>query len=106
VAYCTPEDLRTVLGGAVDTDAQAVSECCDAAKLYVDATTGATFAEGANVDPRVKRAAMLCAVRIYREPEAPWGIVGGFGDVPMYAKGAFPDVDALLLGLHARFGVA
>jgi hypothetical protein len=106
VSLCDPDDLRTALGSAtVDTDLAAVQESCDAATSYVMAVLGADTIV-LPYPPAIRRAAMVCAVRIYQDPKSPFGVIGGPSEVPMYSKGAFPDVDAMLLGWRLRFGLA
>jgi hypothetical protein len=45
-------------------------------------------------------------MRMYHDPEAPYGVIGGPADVPMYMRNLFTDADPLLLGLRSDFGLA
>jgi len=100
-----PADLTRALGSAtLAADPEGVQDACDAATSYVTAVMGQTF--DLAVPAAVKRAAIVCAVRIYQVPMSPFGVVGGPSEVPMYSKGAFPDVDAMLLGFRQAFGLA
>ena len=76
---------------------------------YVDAVCFGATADSwfqPTVPARVTTATLIAAARFARDPEGPWGTVGGIGEVPMYAKGQVPDADKLLLGLRRSFGLA
>jgi hypothetical protein len=55
---------------------------------------------------RVTVATLIAAARFARDPEGPWGTVGGIGEVPIYAKGQIPDADKLLMGYRKSWGIA
>jgi hypothetical protein len=112
--YATPEQLAETTPGLsparADLALQAASDYVDAVCFgVVDPLTGlppdpAHFADPAPA--RVQIATLVAAARFARDPEGPWGTVGGIGEVPMYAKGQIPDVDKLLLGFRQSFGLA
>jgi hypothetical protein len=104
--YATPAQLAETTPGLSPERAGLALE---AASDYVDAvcfgaSSGRSFPDP--VPARVIEATLVAAARFARDPEAPWGTVGGIGDVPIYAKGAIPDADKLLLGLRQSFGIA
>jgi len=114
MAYATPAQLAETTPGLSPERAQ---RALDAATAYVDAVCfGVTDpATGLPPDPsgfadppppRVVEATLIAAARFARDPESPWGTVGGIGEVPLYAKGQIPDADKLLLGLRRSFGLA
>jgi hypothetical protein len=109
MAYATPEQLAETTPGLSPARA---SLALEAASDYIDAVcfgSGADFVPPGFADPvpsRVTEAALIAAARFARDPEGPWGTVGGIGDVPIYAKGQIPDVDKLLTGFRHDFGIA
>jgi hypothetical protein len=107
VPYATPEQLAaTTPGLAPDRADLALAAASD----YVDAVCfGVTDPPTHFADPppaRVVEATLVAAARFARDPESPWGTIGGVGEVPIYAKGQVPDADKLLLGLRRSFGLA
>jgi hypothetical protein len=112
VQYVTVDELVAILGpGAdrarADTAASAISE-------WIDTRTGRSFGAGGDpFDPlagaipaRIHQLALNGALRFYHDPEAPYGVIGGPADVPMYMRSLMTDADALLLGLRSDFGIA
>lgn len=107
--YATAVQLAETTPGL---SAERADRALAAGSDYVDAVcfgVAAAALDGWFPDPvpaRVVSATLIAAARFARDPEAPWGTVGGIGDVPIYAKGQVPDADKLLLGLRRSFGLA
>ena len=104
--YVTVDELVGILGpGAdrarADLAASAISE-------WIDARTGRQFDDpfAGPLPTRIHQLALNGALRFYHDPEAPYGVVGGPADVPMYMRSLMTDADALLLGLRDDFGLA
>ena len=109
MAYATREQLAESVPGLsperADLALQAASDYIDAVCFGVAGTAPAThFAEP--YPARITEATLVAAARFARLPEAPYGTVGGIGEVPIYAKGQIPDVDKLLLGYRQSWGIA
>jgi thiamine monophosphate synthase len=107
MAYATREQLAETVPGL---SAERADLALQAASDYVDSVCFGT-AEPAQhfADPapaRVTEATLVAAARFARLPEAPYGTVGGIGEMPIYAKGSIPDVDKLLAGYRQSFGIA
>jgi hypothetical protein len=104
--YATPAQLAETTPGLssdrADLALAAGSDYVDA--VCFGATSGRYFADPP--PPRVVEATLVAAARFARDPESPYGTVGGVAEVPIYAKGQVPDADKLLLGLRASFGIA
>lgn len=104
--YATAAQLaETTPGLSPDRADRALAAASD----YVDAVCYGATADTWFQDPvpaRVVQATLVAAARFARDPEAPWGTVGGIAEVPIYAKGQVPDADKLLLGLRQSFGLA
>jgi hypothetical protein len=114
VPYATPDQLAATTPGLTPERADLA---LTAASDYVDAVVFGVLdpATGLPPDPahfddpppaRVVQATLIAAARFARDPESPWGTVGGIGEVPLYAKGQIPDADKLLIGLRRSFGLA
>src|SRR4029077_20643915 len=92
----TPEQLAATTPGLAPERADLALQ---AASDYVDAVCfGVTDPPTTFPDPppaRVTSATLIAAARFARDPEGPWGTVGGIGEVPIYAKGQVPDADKL-----------
>ena len=112
--YATAEQLAATTPGLApdraDLALTAASDYVDAVCFGVtDPATGLPPDPGSFDDPppaRVVSATLIAAARFARDPEAPYGTVGGIGEVPIYAKGQIPDADKLLIGLRQSFGLA
>jgi hypothetical protein len=112
--YATAAQLAETTPGLsparADLALAAASDYVDAVCFGVtDPATGLAPDPGWFPDPvpsRVVSATLVAAARFSRDPEAPWGTVGGIGEVPIYAKGQIPDADKFLLGLRRSFGLA
>jgi len=113
--YATPEQLAATTPGLApdraDLALQAASDYVDAVCFGVaDPATGLPWEPPRHFDDpapaRVVEATLVAAARFARDPESPYGTVGGVGEVPLYAKGQIPDADKLLLGLRHSFGLA
>lgn len=102
MAYCTPDDLVPYLGGALDPTR--AGDACDAASDHVTFVCGQDFTDP--VPAGVKIASVQAAVRFYRDPEAPFGVLGGLGETAAYARQPIPDLDHLLLGYRVSWGIA
>lgn len=99
--YVTAADIVDLLGSGTDPDRAATSAA--AACEWVDARAGEPFLDP--VPARVTALALNAAVRFYHDPEAPYGILGGSSDVPMYMRTLMTDAEPLLLGLRTGFGI-
>ena len=109
--YATAAQLAATTPGLAPDRADLALE---AASDYVDAVCFGVTPDPDGVLPswfdpppaRVVTATLIAGARFARDPEGPWGTVGGIGEVPIYAKGQVPDADKLLLGLRRSFGIA
>lgn len=99
--YVTADDLIAILGDGADV-ARATTAAWAACE-WVDARLG-----GPVVDPppaRLNQLALNAGLRFYHDPEAPYGVIGGSADVPMYMRSLMTDSEPLLLGLRSGFGL-
>jgi hypothetical protein len=109
MAYATREQLAETVPGL---SAERADLALQAGSDYVDAVCFGTSPVATTkhfVEPypaRVTEATLVAAARFARLPEAPFGTVGGIGEMPIYAKGQIPDVDKLLLGHRQSFGIS
>jgi hypothetical protein len=104
--YATPADLAPFLGGALD-DARATA-AIEAAGVFLDGVCGRAEL-GPFPDPPppgIHTAAIVVAVRYYRNPDAPWAIVGATAEAAAYMSKEIPDLDKYLLGLRTSWGIA
>lgn len=110
MAYATPEQLAATTPGLApdraDLALQAASDYVDAVCFGVARPPDLQEHFDDPAPARVVTATLIAAARFARDPEGPWGTVGGIGEVPIYAKGQVPDADKLLLGLRQSFGLA
>jgi len=113
VAYATREQLAESVPGLspdrADLALQAASDYVDAVCFGVAGVAGVPPDPAHFLEPypsRIIEATLVAAARFARLPEAPYGTVGGIGEVPIYAKGSIPDVDKLLLGYRQSWGIA
>ena len=107
MAYVTAAELVALLGPG--TDPARAELACNAISEWIEARTGRSWA---GADPfagpmpdRVHQLALNGAARMYHDPEAPFGVIHGAQELPMYMRSLFTDADALLLGLRADFGI-
>jgi hypothetical protein len=106
VLYVTTDELVAILGPGAD---RARADLAGAAvSEWIDARTGRRFDDpfAGPVPARLHQLALNGALRFYHDPEAPYGVIGGPADVPMYVRNLFTDADPLLLGLRSDFGLA
>ena len=82
MAYVTGADLVAILGDG--TDAPRADTAAAAACEWVDARPGAPFPDP--VPARVTQLALNAAMRFNHDPDAPYGVIGGTQDVPMYMR--------------------
>jgi hypothetical protein len=101
--YCTVDDLKPFIGTA--TDAARADTAIESASRWIDSALGLTVPFVAPIPSRINLAAINVAVRFYRSPEAPFGVIG-MGEAAMYVGRYLPDVEMLLRGYHESFGVA
>jgi hypothetical protein len=101
MAYVDAAALVAVLGQGADPDraATAAAAACE----WVDARAGTTFTDP--VPARITQLALNAGLRFYHDPDAPYGVIGGSADVPMYMKSLMTDSEHLLLGLRSGFGL-
>jgi hypothetical protein len=108
MAYVTVDELVKILGAGADLDRAQVA--CDAVTEWIDTRTGRTWGSSdpfaGPVPARIHQLALNGALRFYHDPEAPYGVIGGPQDMPMYMRSLMTDADALLLGLRSDFGIA
>lgn len=102
MAYAEVADLEPYLGGALD--AERAQRAIDAAGEHVDGVCGQTFADP--VPAAIEQATVQIAVRYYRDPEAPFGVIQAATEGAAYTKNAIPDLDHLLLGHRVEWGIA
>jgi hypothetical protein len=107
MAYVTVAELTAILGPGADTARAQLA--CDAMTEWINVRTGRDFSGS---DPfagpmpeRVHQLALNGAARMYHDPEAPFGVIHGAQELPMYMRSLFTDADALLLGLRTDFGI-
>jgi len=100
-AYVTVAEITAILGPG--TDAARAQMAADAISDWIDARTGTTFSP--TVPARIHQLALNGALRVYHDPEAPFGVIAASSDVPMYMRNLFTDADPLLLGLRTDFGI-
>jgi hypothetical protein len=107
VAYVTVDELTAILGPGADTARAQLA--ADAVTEWIDTRTGRTFGPSdpfaGPVPARIHQLALNGALRFYHDPDAPYGVIGGPADVPMYMRSLMTDADALLLGLRTDFGI-
>ncbi len=114
--FASPAELRAALGNVGDTNRLGMALLV--ATRWVLHRLGYTFTDTElPADPAAitvtpvavrsswRQATIAAAVRFYKSPEAPFGVLGGF-DMATYVRMSIPDVDMLLLGERMRFGVA
>jgi hypothetical protein len=108
--YATAAQLAETTPGLsaerADRALAAASDYVDAVCFGVAPVAPAPDSFSDPVPARVVQATLVAAARFARDPEAPYGTIGGIGEVPVYAKGQVPDADKLLLGLRQSFGLA
>lgn len=95
-------DLEPFLGGALDPARG--QRALDAATAHIDAVCGQTFLDPAPAE--IAQACVQVAVRYYRDPEAPFGVIQASAEGASYTKNAIPDLDHLLIGHRVSWGVA
>lgn len=107
MAYVTADELVALLGPG--TDPARAQLAADAISQYIEARTGRSWAASdpftGPVPDRIHQLALNGAARIYHDPEAPFGVIHGAQELPMYMRSVFTDADALLLGLRSDFGI-
>ena len=101
--YVSVDEVVAILGTGADAGRAQVA--ATAASDWIDARTGRTFGDPDPVPERVHQLALNGALRFYHDPEAPYGVIAGTTDVPMYMRGLMTDAEPLLLGLRADFGI-
>ena len=52
------------------------------------------------------RAAQIAATRFWASPQAPFGVMGGFGDLATRVSASIPEAELALQGQRTAFGVA
>ena len=105
MAYVTVDELLKVLGPGADQGRAQLA--ADAVTEWIDMRTGRRFSDPfVGVPARVRQLALNGALRFYHDPDAPYGVVAGTSDVPMYMRSLLTDSDSLLLGLRSDFGIA
>lgn len=101
--YVEVAEVVKIAGPGADADRAQVA--VTAASDWIDARLGVVD----RLDPvpaRVHQLALNAALRFYHDPEAPYGVIAGTGDVPMYMRSIATDLEPLLLGLRVGFGIA
>src|SRR5262245_65105049 len=101
-AYITVADLEPYLGGALDP--ARAQRAIDAASEHVDFLCGQSFT--LDVPASIEMATTQVAVRYYRDPEAPFGVLQSAAEASSFTKTAIPDLDVMLLGLRISWGPA
>lgn len=102
MSYALIADLEPFLGGALDNER--AQRALDAATEHIDAVCGQTFTDP--VPASIEQACVQVAVRYYRDPEAPFGVIQAATEGASYTKNAIPDLDHLLIGHRVSWGVA
>jgi hypothetical protein len=107
MAYVDVDELVALLGPGTDTGRAQLA--CNAMSEWIETRTGRSWGSSdpyAGPPPeRVHQLALNGAARMYHDPEAPFGVIHGANELPMYMRSLFTDADALLLGLRADFGI-
>lgn len=114
--FVAPDELAPSVGGAAAASAQPdrLALACITATLWVAQRVGATITAGDLVppyatariacDPRWTAAATIAAIRFYRSPDAPFGVLGGLGDMAVTVRQSIPEAELVLQG--ARLAAA
>lgn len=116
--YAPLSDLDAQLGGPGDSSAaDRRALCLIIATRWVAYRVGAVVTDD-TLDPTIplevqavparpawRQATVAAAVRFWQSPTVPFGVAGGW-DMATYVRMSIPDVDLLLYGQRARFGIA
>lgn len=69
-----------------------------------DAMDPSNATELVDATPQDQQAALVVAVRVYRSPDAVFGVIGA--DVATAVRSYIPDLDIILFGLDRSWGIA
>lgn len=115
--YAAPADLAAALGTGqtVGLD-ERLALACIVGSQWVDHRVGNVVDTSAQIppyDPVVvacppawRAAAIAAAVRFYRSPDVPFGVMQVGGDYGMSVKTSIPEAELMLLGHRAPGGIA